>query len=342
MAFSLDISMHKKGINIQRLKDEGLVHLYLKATEGRNYIDPCLNDFYNQAVNCGVPIGYYHFLTKNPDVEGQAEDFYNAVKGKKADLRYCLDMEVDLVGHSDIARRFINKFEQLMGKKDICNIYASGYYARDNFDNDIKNRYPLWVAQYGSSSYMETGFKTVCGWQYSESEYHQGQPCDANIFYPSILIPNSSSETRVNEPISTQTTPCNPLVVQAQGHSNNFAGCGLVCDGIIGKESRKATVNVLKRAMNLDYGLNLPLNGLWDENCGYYLSNHTVRLGETQYMVTALEILLMFNGYDPHGVESPGVFGQGLDTTLRLYQSDCGLVVDGIAGYNTFTSLIMN
>lgn len=192
MGFSLDISMHRKGIDIGALRNEGLCHLYLKATEGRNYIDPCLDDFYNQAVACGVPVGYYHFLTKNPDVEGQAEDFYNAVKFKKSNLKYVLDMEVDLENYSDAARRFINKFEELMGKTNICCIYASGYYARDNFDNDIKEKYPLWIAHYKVDKPMETGFKELAGWQYSEDEYHGGQPCDSNIFYNSILIEGDS------------------------------------------------------------------------------------------------------------------------------------------------------
>ena len=337
--FSLDISMHKRGIDIKSLKNEGLVHLYLKATEGRNYVDPCLEEFYNQASNLDLPVGYYHFFTKNPDVEGQAEDFYNAVKGKKADLRYCLDMEVDLVNHSELARRFINRFEGLMGKKDICCIYASAYYARDNFDQDIKDKYPLWVANYNSTQNVETGWREIAGWQYSESEMHQGQECDANIFYAPIVIPGYTQPVKVSEP--TKTISGNPLVMQAQGHANNFAGCELVVDGIIGKESRKATANVLKRAMNLDYGLSLKLNGLWDEDAGYHLANHTVRLGEKQHMVTALEILLMFNGYDPHGVESPGIFGSGLEKTLRQYQADCGLDVDAIAGYDTFRSLVL-
>lgn len=230
--FSLDISNHRRGINIQQLKNEGLLHLYLKATEGMGYVDPSLNDFYNKAVACGVPIGYYHYVTANPDVEGQAEDFYNAVKGRKADLKYAVDIEVELNNPSDVIRRFINKFESLMGKSGICCIYSGGYYARDNIENDIKQNYPLWVAHYGASKPMETGFKTLAGWQYSENEYHGGQPCDSNIFYEPIMLDCSV--------VANNTTTQNSIGKIAELQRI----CGVVDDGIWGPVTDAAVRNL--------------------------------------------------------------------------------------------------
>ena len=92
--------------------------------------------------------------------------------------------------------------------------------------------------------------------------------------------------------------------------------------------------------MNLDYKAGLSVDGIWGPKSDAALKNHTVRKGETQYMVTALEILLMLRGYNPKGVESPGTFGSGCEAAVRQYQSAHGLTVDGIAGYNTFKSLI--
>lgn len=194
--FSLDISKWKDGCSIESLKEEGLVHLYLKATEGRNYIDPCLNKFYAEANRLGIPVGFYHFATSNQDIEGQAVDFWNSVKDKPCQLKYCLDMERDL-DYNNFVYRFVNKFKEVSGLgDDSLVIYASGYYARDNFNEDIKNKYPLWVAHYGvpAGQYMETGFKTIAGHQYSENEPHQGMEFDANIFYNSITLSTSYSQ----------------------------------------------------------------------------------------------------------------------------------------------------
>lgn len=142
-----------------------------------------------------------------------------------------------------------------------------------------------------------------------------------------------------NKP-STPSKPSNSIIAQGQVHAKNFAVPGLISDGIVGIETQKAKIKVLQQAMNLDYKSGLSVDGIWKAKSEAALGKHTVRRGETQYMVTALEILLMLNGYDPKGVENPGIFGSGLEATVRKYQADKGLSEDGIAGYNTFKKLI--
>ena len=44
-------------------------------------------------------------------------------------------------------------------------------------------------------------------------------------------------------------------------------------------------------------------------------------------MVTALEILLYLNGFDPNGVEYPGTYGNGLVTASKKKFGDDGLKV---------------
>ena len=130
------------------------------------------------------------------------------------------------------------------------------------------------------------------------------------------------------------------IVKAGQIHANNFANAGISTDGIRGANTKKAGIQVLQTAMNLDYKAGLKVDGLWGTKTSHALKGHTVRKGEKQYMVTALEILLMLKGYNVNGVECPGVFGSGLQTAVKDYQKDHGLSVDGIAGYNTFKSLV--
>lgn len=132
----------------------------------------------------------------------------------------------------------------------------------------------------------------------------------------------------------------NPIIRDGQVHARNFAVPGLKSDGIPGPETNKAKIKVLQQAMNLDYRAGLSVDGIWGSRSEAALKGHTVRRGETQYMVTALEILLMLNGYSPNGLENPGTFGSRLEAAVRQFQKDHGLSVDGIAGYNTFKALI--
>lgn len=138
---------------------------------------------------------------------------------------------------------------------------------------------------------------------------------------------------------STPTTG-NTIVRDGQIHANNFTGAGLETDGIRGEKTKKAGIMVLQVAMNHDYKAGLDVDGLWGPKTAAALGNHYVRSGETQYMVTACEILLMLKGYNPNGVECPGQFGSGCLAAVKQYQKDNGLSVDGICGPATFKSLI--
>lgn len=136
-----------------------------------------------------------------------------------------------------------------------------------------------------------------------------------------------------------QTSGGSEIIKAGQIHANNFCGAQIAADGIRGSATRKAGVKVWQNAMNLDYGSGLSVDGIVGSRTLAAMDGHTVRRGERQYMVTALEILLMLKGYDAGGVESPGIFGGGLEAAVRRYQKAAGLSVDGIAGRNTFISL---
>lgn len=130
------------------------------------------------------------------------------------------------------------------------------------------------------------------------------------------------------------------IIRTGQVHANTFANAGITADGIRGSKTKKAGIKVLQTALNLDYHANLAVDGIFGSKSRQALGTHFVKRGETQYLVTALEILLMLKGINPKGVEYPGIFGSGLDTALKQYQKNNGLTVDGKAGIKTFTSLI--
>lgn len=129
-------------------------------------------------------------------------------------------------------------------------------------------------------------------------------------------------------------------VRKAQVHISNFTGTAISSDGIIGTETRKGIVKCLQRALNLDYKKSLALDGVFGSASKSALGNHYVKRGETQYLVTAVEIGLMALNYYNGSVESPGVFGGGLETAVRNFQSAHGLVCDGIAGKGTILKIL--
>ena len=103
---------------------------------------------------------------------------------------------------------------------------------------------------------------------------------------------------------------------------------------------KKAGIKVLQTALNRDYGAGLDVDGIWGTNTSDALGKHYVKSGETQYMVTAAEILLLLRAYDPNGVEIPGTFGSGLLSAVKAFQKAQGLTVSGTCDRNTFLKLI--
>ena len=158
----------------------------------------------------------------------------------------------------------------------------------------------------------------------------------ANAIVKGITGQTATKPVQQNKP----QTSTNELIKAGQQHSINFTGHKIVCDGIRGTDTRANARRCVQQACNLDYGSNIAVDGLFQTKSKNALGNHYVKRGETQYLVTALEILLMLKGYDPHGVECPGTFGAGLEACLLQYQKDHGLKQDKIAGKNTFYSLM--
>ena len=130
------------------------------------------------------------------------------------------------------------------------------------------------------------------------------------------------------------------LVRDGQIHANNFVGAGLVLDGHRGPATITAGIKVLQHALNLDYNAGLTVDGSFGSLTQAALGSHYVMLNETQYLVTAAQILLMLHGVDPHGVESPGHFGSGMLTAVTAFQIVNNLPATGICNNATFIKLI--
>ena len=129
------------------------------------------------------------------------------------------------------------------------------------------------------------------------------------------------------------------VVKAGQIHANNFCGAKLDPDGKRGSATKMGGIKVLQTAINLDYNANINVDGYFETKSKAALGKHYVRRGETQYLVTAVEILLMIKGYACE-VQCPGSFDENLERIVRQYQRDYQLTEDGIVGYSTLMSLI--
>lgn len=131
------------------------------------------------------------------------------------------------------------------------------------------------------------------------------------VYRPTYKTDKAPSSTTPSS-TSTSNHAKKKIVANGQKAANKFVGCNIVADGIWGNKTKKAAIKVVQTALNKDYGAKLSVDGIWGSATDKAFGSHYVKVGERQWLVTALEILCALKGKDPKGIEYPGVFGQGL------------------------------
>ncbi|WP_085320871.1 GH25 family lysozyme [Clostridium botulinum] len=266
MAKGIDISMHNGTVNFSAVKSSGCNIVIIKATEGVDYVDPCLNQHYNGAKAQGLNIGFYHFMSEKTSPTQQAIDFWNVIKGKQFNIIPTLDIETNNQGRSakDISDRcieFLTKFKTLSGYN--CLIYTGGYFGRDNLDSRVK-KYKGWIAHYGVNTPMQTGFKVI-GHQYTEDGRINGVSTrvDMNnftdgIFIGSQNITQETKEMQIQKMLVTIGYPIGNSGIDGIIGSGTINAikcfqrdCNLAIDGIVGTN----TLDRLTKEYNKKMGI---------------------------------------------------------------------------------------
>lgn len=141
--------------------------VFLKATEGRQFVDSEYRKHCDWAERFGIPHGAYHFFNhRMATVQQQISNFTSNVKLKKGDLLPVLDMEVFGVP-ADSLLLWVNAVEKHYGVKPI--IYANEKIAQIYVDNTKLKDHILWHARYG---HVPT--RTFHIHQYSETGHIKG------------------------------------------------------------------------------------------------------------------------------------------------------------------------
>lgn len=362
--YGLDLSKHNGTVDFNAIKNAGHTFVILRVGYGVNGTkDPKFEEYYQQAKAVGLKVGayYYSYALNVSGAENEANNFLNYVAGKQFEMPVYIDME-----DADNYKQK-NGFPSNSTLNQICNrfceiVQSHGYYvgvyaSQSWFASKLTllGDYTKWIARYGSNNgTMQYDYSDGYGmYQFTSNYKLNGKTFDRNISYvdfTSAIKTNGLNGYGANTPVEP-VTPSQPdtstsadlskqIIAEGQQHSINFTGHNIAVDGIYGSKTKANGIRCVQNAMNLDYNAGLKVDGAFGTKSSSALGSHYVKKGETQYLVTAVEILLMLRGYDPQGVECPGVFGSGLQAAVKQYQADAGLKVDGIAGKKTIKSLM--
>ena len=194
----IDVSGWQGNIDYEEVKNSGIEIVYMKSSEGSNFVDPYFNENYTNAKANGLKVGFYHYVDARSKQEAidEARFFVSVISGKTPDCKLAIDFEsfgnLNVEEINVIILTFIETVERLSGKEIV--IYSDTFNATQIFNEEL-TKYPLWVAQYEVEEPTLNGkWDSWVGWQYTDVGEVDGVNAyvDRDKFTQDILLNNAS------------------------------------------------------------------------------------------------------------------------------------------------------
>lgn len=175
----VDISEYQAEVDMEKLAEQGVQFIYMKATEGSGHVDSRFAQNWENAQACGIPAGAYHFFSFDSPGKMQAQNYIETVGDLQGKLIPAVDVEYygdkkenspDVEEVEAELRDFIEALEEEYGVKPL--IYSS----RDVYEKYIQRcfgDYPRWVRSIYYPVTFEAGRDWVI-WQYSDTGELEG------------------------------------------------------------------------------------------------------------------------------------------------------------------------
>ena len=177
----IDISYHNGEIDFSKIKSKVDFIImrsgYGKKTTGSKEVK--FDIYYEEAKKNNIPIGTYWYSYANTPEEAlvEAQTFLNKVKGKKFEYPVFYDVEEKSILNQgkEIVSKIIKTFLEEVEKNGyLVGLYSSASYLENLVDDEIKDKYIIWVAQWGKNIDKPRYNGKWDIWQYSSKGHIDG------------------------------------------------------------------------------------------------------------------------------------------------------------------------
>ena len=181
MLKGIDISYHNGEIDFAKLKSQ-VDFIIMRSGYGTKTTDSKevkFDLYYEEAKKQSIPVGtyWYCYATKPEEALEEARTFLNKVRGKQFEYPVFYDVEEKNILNtgkenvSNIMRAFLEEVER---NGYLVGIYCSAYYLKTLVDDEIKNKYEIWVAQWGQNRDKPKYDGKWDIWQYTSDGHMDG------------------------------------------------------------------------------------------------------------------------------------------------------------------------
>lgn len=168
-----DIRNNNGQVDFSGFKASGIQFVYVKATEGVDFLDPFFEQNVQKVKAAGLPVGAYHFATPGTapnDAVAQAQFFLNAIQGKDLELCPVLDLEHhanEVAMSASQLVEWVQAFRSTVEaavKMKVCLYTAKGYADANQGFNQALCDMPLWNASYWETPPANVTLPDFGGW----------------------------------------------------------------------------------------------------------------------------------------------------------------------------------
>lgn len=322
----IDVSKHNGYINWEKVKDDGVKFVIIRAGFGSSTIDERFEEYIKGAIKENIDVGIYWFSYAISEEKAKLEAIkcMEVIKPYKDKIVYPVfyDFEQDSVRYAKEKGVNINKtkatgfayafLKQIQKGGYLPGLYTNINFSNNYYSNNIQREYDIWIAQYNlRTTYSEP----YVMWQYSDSGRISGISGDVDLNYCYKKYKNekkdqNDSTTDSNKDENKKNDITKSLVKSLQNALNKSYDYNLVEDGILGTKTKE----IIKKH---------PLS----------IKNLNKKSEHTEWLQKSLKEL----GYD---IIVDGYFGNDTKSIVEKYQKNKNLKVDKIAGIETHKSII--
>ncbi len=253
----VDISEFQQGINFNKMKNDGIKAVIIRAGYGRetSQKDSMFESHYRNAKSAGLKVGayWYSYADSINDAEKEAKACLECIKNKSLDMPIYYDLEDNSMVKlgktklTEIAERFCETIKK--------SNYRAGVYANLNWFNNyldydkLKGKYSIWLAQYNDKAELDCDI-----WQNHSTGRVSGYGgnIDTNVIYNEDIF-SGKSDTKVEKPTLTYRVYADGKWYSEVKGLSNVAGR---------KKQAISAVAVKVSKGNIKYRVHL-LNGDW-------------------------------------------------------------------------------
>ena len=189
----IDVSTWQgKNIDWKKVKSDGVKFAIIRAGyvgKGGTVRDNTFDINYKNAKAAKVPLGvyWYSYATSQKGGEKEALACMSVIKGKKFEWPIYIDIEENsqlAAGKKAVSSVVRGWCETLKKHKYYCGLYCGASDYGTHFEDDVKKKYPIWVAHWYVKKPSINGKWGV--WQYSEKGNVKGIQGNVDLDYGQI------------------------------------------------------------------------------------------------------------------------------------------------------------